>query len=180
MENPFWKAKPMSDFSEEEWESICMKCGKCCLEKEVHNGEILFFNRACDGLDLRTGLCTRYDSRLCAGCAKVDLKLLQTEPSLLPESCAYRLLFAGKDLPVWHPLVSGDRQSVFKTGKSVLNVSGLHSSGAVKAELQMLGSKSDAEGWNFERIKDEAEELLKKYPLCVVEKYPIVGNVKLL
>nr|QIM10362.1 hypothetical protein PlAlph_1160 [uncultured Alphaproteobacteria bacterium] len=170
----------MSDFSEEEWESVCMRCGKCCLEKGTHDGEILFFNRVCDGLDLRTGLCTRYKKRLCENCAKVDLTLLQTEPSLLPESCAYRLLLAGKDLPAWHPLVSGDRESVFKTGKSVLNVFGLHSDGAVKVELQMLSVKSRAEGWDLKRIKDEAEKLFKKYPLRVVEKYPAVGNIKLL
>ena len=42
----------------------------------------------------------------------------------LPNTCAYRLLYEGKPLPEWHPLVSGDPNSVKNAG--VLIQDGVH------------------------------------------------------
>ncbi len=37
----------------------------------------------------------------------------------MPSTCAYRLLYEGKDIPDWHPLISGDRKAIDESGITV-------------------------------------------------------------
>lgn len=37
----------------------------------------------------------------------------------LPETCAYKLLHQGKQLYEWHPLLSGDPETVHRAGVSM-------------------------------------------------------------
>ena len=37
----------------------------------------------------------------------------------MPKTCAYRLVYEGKNLPDWHPLISGSADTVMKAGHSV-------------------------------------------------------------
>lgn len=119
---PFWKTKPLDQMSPEEWESICDGCGNCCLEKfeDEESGEVQVIPVACEYLDTTTGRCLVYaDRTLVTGdCIDLTPETLQ-EIDWLPETCAYRLLAEGRDLPWWHPLVSGNPRTVHEAGISV-------------------------------------------------------------
>ncbi|NOT12157.1 MAG: YcgN family cysteine cluster protein [Methylococcaceae bacterium] len=118
----FWKTKKLAEMSTEEWESLCDNCGKCCLHKleDEDTGDIHFTSVVCDLIDLKTCRCTRYSERTRLVPECLDLKQHDfAEFNWLPSTCAYRLLSDGKDLPNWHPLVSGTVKSVKKAGVSI-------------------------------------------------------------
>ncbi len=52
------------------------------------------------------------------GCVRITPERARGDDAL-PETCAYRLLARGLELPDWHPLVSGDPESVHRAGISV-------------------------------------------------------------
>lgn len=121
-ELPFWKAKPLSALSEAEWESLCDGCGKCCLNKlqDADTDEIYYTDVACDLLDLQTCRCSDYAHRRervrdCVKLSPGDAVAL----SWLPSSCAYRRVAEGGELPAWHPLLTGDPDSVHRARRSV-------------------------------------------------------------
>lgn len=118
----FWKTKPLNRLSPEEWESLCDGCGKCCLEKlEFEDtGETAFTEVACRLLDLESCRCRNYGERrrFVPDCVPLTPRTVRTL-NWMPSTCAYRLLVEGKDLPAWHPLVSGDPDSVHKARQSV-------------------------------------------------------------
>lgn len=108
--------------STEEWESLCDNCGQCCLHKleDEDTGQIAFTRVVCDLIDLKSCRCTDYAERTRRVPACIDLKQHDfSEYRWLPFTCAYRLLSEGKGLPAWHPLVSGDSNSVRKAGMSI-------------------------------------------------------------
>ncbi len=119
---PFWKHKTLAEMTAAQWESLCDGCGKCCLAKvqDDESDEILFTNVACRLLDLDTCRCRNYARRrrYVPACERLTPENVGTF-DWLPASCAYRLVAAGKDLPEWHHLVSGDPDLVHRRGCSV-------------------------------------------------------------
>lgn len=122
MTGRFWEEKPLSAMNRAEWEMLCDGCGKCCLHKleDEVTGEIFPTNVACRLLDRRNGTCRDYKHRrrFVPDCVQLNPAKLRTL-DWLPSTCAYRLLGAGRPLYDWHPLVSGDPESVHRAGVSV-------------------------------------------------------------
>ncbi|TAL00669.1 MAG: YcgN family cysteine cluster protein [Rhodospirillaceae bacterium] len=118
---PFWRTKTLTQMSNAEWESLCDGCGKCCLHKiREDDGTLTLTNVACRLLDTVTGRCGNYRRRktLVPDCVVLTPKMAR-DLDWLPSTCAYRLVGAGKDLPSWHPLKTGDPASVLQAGISV-------------------------------------------------------------
>jgi len=118
----FWETKSLREMTRDEWESLCDSCGKCCVHKleDEETGALMATNVACRLLDRRTGRCTDYRHRRAyvPECVRLTPEKLD-ELDWLPSTCAYLLLHRGQPLPEWHPLVSGDPESVHKAGQSV-------------------------------------------------------------
>lgn len=106
----------------EEWESLCDGCGRCCLVKleDSDSGKISYTNISCKLLDTDACRCTDYQHRQkrVAACFVLSADSLQ-DYSYLPPTCAYRLLSEDKPLPDWHPLITGNPESVHQAGISV-------------------------------------------------------------
>ena len=119
---PFWRRKTLEEMTPAEWEKLCDGCGKCCLHKleDADTGEISYTNVACRLLDLGTCRCSDYKHRrmLVHDCLQLSPKSIR-ELKWLPPTCGYRLIDEGRDLYWWHPLVSGDPETVHQAGISV-------------------------------------------------------------
>jgi len=119
---PYWKRKPLAEMSKAEWESLCDGCGRCCLNKleDADTGRIYHTDVVCRLLDDQTCRCVSYEERkrFVPECQILTPQNLQRYP-WLPSTCAYRLLSEGKALRWWHPLVSGDPETVHEAGISV-------------------------------------------------------------
>lgn len=105
-----------------EWESLCDGCAKCCLVKleDVETEELHTTSVVCALLDQDLCRCRDYPNRhvhvpTCVKLSPQNVGALDW----MPQTCAYRLLANGKDLPWWHPLVSGDPNTVHDAGISV-------------------------------------------------------------
>jgi uncharacterized cysteine cluster protein YcgN (CxxCxxCC family) len=121
-ERPFWETKTLRQMNRAEWEALCDGCGKCCIHKleDEETGELFQTNVACRLLDRRSGRCSDYKHRkaLVPECVRLTPEKLDGI-DWLPSTCAYLLLHQGKPLPEWHPLVTGDPESVHTAGISV-------------------------------------------------------------
>jgi uncharacterized cysteine cluster protein YcgN (CxxCxxCC family) len=121
---PFWKAKSLDQLSSEEWDALCDGCGICCLEKlrDEESGEVHLTSIACPFLDIFDCRCTVYRHRwgACPDCVRVTPEGIR-DMDWLPRTCAYVNLSEGRALAWWHPLVSGDPETVHTAGISVRN-----------------------------------------------------------
>lgn len=120
----FWETKSLREMTEAEWESLCDGCALCCMVKleDADTGEVHHTAMVCDYLELGTCQCSDYSRRHVnvADCVVLTPAKAQ-EFTWLPKSCAYRTLAEGRPLASWHPLISGDPQSVVEAGVSVAN-----------------------------------------------------------
>ena len=118
----FWEVKTLEQLTEEEWESLCDGCGRCCLHKleDIDTGQYYYTDVACRLLDESTCRCQNYSSRkkIVSDCMVLD-NTDTRQFAWLPTTCAYRRLAEGKPLNSWHYLVSGDRNTVHTSGISV-------------------------------------------------------------
>ncbi len=118
----FWQVKTLDQMSHDEWESLCDGCALCCLVKieDEETGEVFNTTVSCRLLDVESCRCTDYEQRLMKVpmCMKLTLNDLP-QMTWLPETCAYKRLYAGLSLPEWHPLLTKDNTSVHEAGISV-------------------------------------------------------------
>ncbi len=119
----FWETTPLTKMTPREWEALCDGCGKCCLNKleDEDTEEVALTRVACRLLDDATCRCAHYENRheFVPDCIVLRPDNLDTHAYWMPQTCAYRLLWQGKPLPDWHPLLTGTAQSVHDAGVSV-------------------------------------------------------------
>jgi uncharacterized protein len=122
LEKEFWKTKTLEEMNREEWEALCDGCARCCLYKlqDEDTDEVYYTNVVCRLVDSQRCRCTEYANRstLMPTCLTLNVDLVN-RLNWMPKTCAYRLLAEGKELEWWHPLVSGDPESVHRAGISI-------------------------------------------------------------
>ena len=108
----------------DEWESLCDRCGKCCVIKleDFDNKEIFYTNVSCKLLCETSAECNDYQNRknIVPDCITLSTNNLK-DLKWMPDTCAYKLLDEGNKLPYWHPLLVGNNEEVVKSGNSVRN-----------------------------------------------------------
>lgn len=119
---PFWEFKSLAEMTVPEWESLCDGCGLCCLIRfeDEDTGDVTPTRVSCKLFDDDLCRCSNYGERKrhVPDCIKLTPYNIE-DLMWMPLSCAYRRLHEGKTLPDWHPLITGDPESVHKAGVSV-------------------------------------------------------------
>lgn len=119
----FWERKPLAKLNQQEWEALCDGCGKCCLNKleDEERGQVALTRVACRLLDDQSCTCAHYANRhrFVPDCIVLKPDNLDSHAYWMPATCAYRLLWEGRPLYPWHPLISGRAETVHEAGISV-------------------------------------------------------------
>ena len=119
---PFWRSKTLEAMTVAEWESLCDGCGLCCLVRfeDEDTREIIPTRIHCKMFDAASCRCGDYPNRRrhvpdCIKLTPHNIEALEW----MPKSCAYRRLHEGRSLASWHPLITGDPESVHRAGVSI-------------------------------------------------------------
>ncbi|WP_417604712.1 YcgN family cysteine cluster protein [Primorskyibacter flagellatus] len=119
----FWETKGLRQMTVAEWEALCDGCGKCCLNKleDEDTGHVELTRVACRLFDDTTCRCAKYEIRhqFVPECIVLKPENIDSHAYWMPRTCAYRLLWEGKPLYDWHPLISGDPETVHAAGVSM-------------------------------------------------------------
>ena len=119
---PFWETKSLKEMTPREWESLCDGCGLCCLIRfeDEDTGEIIPTRVHCRLFDSESCACSNYADRKrhVPDCIRLTPQNVSTL-KWMPLSCAYRRVNEGRGLADWHPLISGDPESVHRAGVSI-------------------------------------------------------------
>lgn len=119
---PFWEIKSLIEMTSAEWESLCDGCGRCCIYV-LHNeetGDVFETDVACKLFDARKRRCTDYANRQkrVPDCVRLTPENAG-DLHWMPDTCAYKRLAKGQSLPDWHPLITGDPETVARAGVAV-------------------------------------------------------------
>ncbi len=138
MKNASRETKSLEEMTQQEWESLCDGCGKCCLQKFIDDDsvdtyevtdhinadeKIHYTNIVCSYLNTKKCECTQYARRteLVPDCVKLTKENLK-DIFFMPNSCTYRRLHEGRGIPSWHPLLNKGKKNVMHAkGMSVRN-----------------------------------------------------------
>lgn len=113
----------MQEMTQQEWESLCDRCGRCCLHKleDEDTQEVVYTRVSCQYMDSENCSCAVYDDRFAKVPECISLQRdIDDVLHWLPKTCAYRVLAEGRPLPPWHPLITGRTDSVHRAGISVI------------------------------------------------------------
>jgi uncharacterized cysteine cluster protein YcgN (CxxCxxCC family) len=117
----FWEL-PLESLNQAEWEALCDGCGRCCLKKFIgeDSEEILWTRVVCRYFRESDNRCTCYGQRSerVPDCLQVR-DMTSDQVHWMPPTCAYRLRWENRPLFPWHPLLSGDANSVRRSGIAI-------------------------------------------------------------
>lgn len=120
----FWERFALEELTRAEWEALCDGCGLCCLIRIIDEDDpeerVRPTRLACRLYDCEAMACGDYANRKARvpECLVMTPELARTA-NWLPQTCAYRRRAAGRSLPAWHHLITGDEEAVHAAGVSL-------------------------------------------------------------